>query len=180
VRSAARHKIGHRGQNEKFLLDMHSIGVRYRRPKRCARRCPVRLRSAVEECADTLLRNLLSQARIGVLLNLNVPLAWSHLHELQQTGAAIGLRLVALRASDDDGIDAALAVAAQQRVGALLVTADRFFDIRRDKLVAAAARLALPAMYQFREYAAAGGLMGYGIDLPGVYRQVGGYLGKIL
>jgi putative ABC transport system substrate-binding protein len=138
------------------------------------------LTSTLEAKRLGLLRDLLPQATIGVLLNPNVPLVESHLHELQQIGAAIGLRLVPLWASDDDGIDAALAVAAQQRVGALLVTADTFFDIRRDKLVAAAARLALPAMYQFREYAAAGGLMSYGIDLPDVYRQVGGYVGKIL
>ena len=54
------------------------------------------------------------------------------------------------------------------------------FDTRRDKLVALAARYAIPTMYQFREYTAAGGLISYGINLPDVYRQAGGYAARIL
>jgi putative tryptophan/tyrosine transport system substrate-binding protein len=60
------------------------------------------------------------------------------------------------------------------------VGADPFFDTRRDKLVALAARHAVPAMYHFREFAAAGGLMSYGIDLSEVWSQVGVYAGRIL
>jgi putative tryptophan/tyrosine transport system substrate-binding protein len=67
-----------------------------------------------------------------------------------------------------------------RRLLALAVSADPFFDTRRDKIVASAARYAVPTMYQFREHAVAGGLMSYGIDLPDVYRQVGGYAGRIL
>jgi putative ABC transport system substrate-binding protein len=55
-----------------------------------------------------------------------------------------------------------------------------FFDTRRDQILALVARHTVPAMYQFREYVAAGGLMNYGIDLPDVYRQVGAYAGRIL
>jgi putative tryptophan/tyrosine transport system substrate-binding protein len=69
---------------------------------------------------------------------------------------------------------------AQHRIPALAVTADPFFNSRRDKLAALAARHAVPAMYAFREFAAAGGLMSYGIDLPDVYRQIGVYAGRVL
>jgi len=68
----------------------------------------------------------------------------------------------------------------QQRIPALTVGADPFFDTRRDKLVGLAARHAVPAMYHFREFAASGGLMSYGIDISEVWRQVGVYAGQIL
>src|SRR5262249_59168885 len=60
------------------------------------------------------------------------------------------------------------------------VSADLFLDPSGDKMVALAARYAVPTMYQFRDHVVAGGLMSYGIDLPDVYRQVGGYAGRIL
>ena len=59
------------------------------------------------------------------------------------------------------------------------MAASPFFDTRRDKIVALAALHAVPAMYQFREYAVAGGLISYGIDLPDAYRQVGNYTGRV-
>jgi putative ABC transport system substrate-binding protein len=60
------------------------------------------------------------------------------------------------------------------------VAADPFFDTRRQKLVALAARYALPTMYHFREFAAAGGLVSYGISASDAYRQVGVYTGRVL
>jgi putative ABC transport system substrate-binding protein len=60
------------------------------------------------------------------------------------------------------------------------VGADPFLDTQRDKMIALAARHAVPTMYQFREHAAAGGLMSYGIDLTDMYRQAGAYTGRIL
>jgi putative tryptophan/tyrosine transport system substrate-binding protein len=68
----------------------------------------------------------------------------------------------------------------EHRIPALAVAADAFFNTRRDKLAALAARHAVPAMYSFRDYAVAGGLMSYGIDLSDVYRQIGVYVGRIL
>jgi putative ABC transport system substrate-binding protein len=85
-----------------------------------------------------------------------------------------------LRAGTDSELDAAFETIAQQRIAALVVTSDPFFDTRRDKLVALAASHAVPAIYQFREYAAAGGLMSYGNDSIDAYRQAGVHTGRIL
>jgi putative ABC transport system substrate-binding protein len=91
-----------------------------------------------------------------------------------------GLQIHVLRASIDREIDAAFDLIAQLHIAALSVASDPFFDTPRTKLIALAARHAVPTMYQFREYAMAGGLMSYGIKLPGVYRRVGVYAARIL
>jgi putative ABC transport system substrate-binding protein len=128
-----------------------------------------------------LLHQLVPQAAtVGVLLNPNFPGFEGQLKDVQEAARAIGLQIFDLRASDDREVEAVFETVAQQRILALAVCADPFFDTRRDKLVALAARHAVPAMYNFREYAAAGGLMSYGIDLSEVWRQVGGYAGRIL
>ena len=128
-----------------------------------------------------LLHELVPQAvNLGVLLNPNFPPAQEQLDEVQEVARATGLQIHVFRASIDPEIDAAFEAVARLRVAALSVTSDPFFDTRRDKLIALAARDAVPTMYQFREYAVAGGLMSYGIDLPDVYRQVGTYAARIL
>ena len=70
--------------------------------------------------------------------------------------------------------------AAEHQAGALLVGADPFFNVRRDRLIALAARHAVPAIYQFRDYPLAGGLMSYGASISDLYQQVGVYVGRIL
>jgi putative ABC transport system substrate-binding protein len=85
-----------------------------------------------------------------------------------------------LNASAESGIDAAFATLVQQRVDALVVTGDPFFVSRRDKIVALAARHAVPTIYTQREFAAAGGLIGYGTNITDAYRQAGVYTGRIL
>jgi putative tryptophan/tyrosine transport system substrate-binding protein len=117
-----------------------------------------------------LLHEVLPRAEtIGVLLNSNSPVVQTQLGDMQAAAGALSLRIRAFHASS-----------ATERITALLVQADPFFDTRRDQLVANASRAALPVMFQFREYAMAGGLMSYGVDLPDMYRQVGAYAGRIL
>jgi putative tryptophan/tyrosine transport system substrate-binding protein len=128
-----------------------------------------------------LLHELVPQAAaVGVLLDPNFPTAEVQLRELQEAARILGLQLSVLRASIDWEIEAAFESVAQQRIAALAVAAAPIFDIRRDKLVALAARYAVPTAYHFREYAVDGGLMSYGVDLPDVYRQVGLYAARIL
>jgi putative ABC transport system substrate-binding protein len=128
-----------------------------------------------------LLRELVPQsATVGALLNPTWPLAVSQLRDLQEAARTVGLQLHVLHASTDREIDTAFETVTQDRIPALAVASDAFFNSRRDQLVALAARHAVPAMYSFRDYALAGGLMSYGIDLLDVYRQVGIYAGQVL
>jgi ABC-type uncharacterized transport system substrate-binding protein len=82
--------------------------------------------------------------------------------------------------SNDAAIDQAFETIARQRIPAVTIVAGPFFDTRRDKLVALAAHHAVPAMYHFREFTEAGGLISYGIDSRVTYRQIGVYAGGIL
>jgi len=128
-----------------------------------------------------LLHELVPQAAtVGVLLNPNWPPSANQLRDVQDAARVVGLQINVLRASTDQEIDAAFETVAQQRIAALAVTGNPFYDTRREKLVALAARHAVPVIYQFREFTAAGGLMSYGIDLPDAYRQVGVYVGRVL
>ena len=118
---------------------------------------------------------------IGALLNPNVPEATTRqLPELEQAARTIGRRLFVAKASDDTGLNAAFNLLLEQQVGALLVAADPYFDTRRDRIIAFAAQNRLPAVYHFREYAFAGGLVSYGPSVTDAYRQAGIYTGRIL
>ena len=92
----------------------------------------------------------------------------------------MGLNLLVLEAANDRELDKAFALAAAKGTNALLVSADPFFTTRRADFVSLAARNALPAIYPWREYAEAGGLVSYGLELTWAYRQVGVYAGRIL
>jgi putative ABC transport system substrate-binding protein len=128
-----------------------------------------------------LLREIVPQAgAIGVLLDPRFPSYESQLSDVQEAARANRLPLLALLADTDQEIEAAFETATRQRIGALAVAAAPFFDTRRDKLVALAARHSLPTMFQFREFARAGGLMSYGVYIADIYRQVGVYTGRIL
>ena len=98
---------------------------------------------------------------------------------MQAAAHAIGLQLIVLDASSDRDIDAAFATFVQREAGALLVGAGAFLT-RRERVVALAARHALPASYTTREAAVAGGLMSYGTSMTDAYRQAGIYAGRIL
>ena len=90
------------------------------------------------------------------------------------------MQLRILKAGTDSEIDAAFASLVQLHAGGLVVSPDAFFGSRRDQLVALASRHAVPAIYEWREFAAAGGLISYGSSLTDTWRQVGIYAGKIL
>src|SRR5262245_46429587 len=117
---------------------------------------------------------------IGALLNPDFPQATRQEHELESAARTLGKRLYVSRASNDAELSRAFTSFLEQRVGALLIAADAYFDTRRDQMVAFAAQNRLPAMYQFREYAVAGGLMSYGPSITDMYRQDGIYAGRIL
>jgi putative ABC transport system substrate-binding protein len=139
------------------------------------------LTSPLEPKRLGLLRELVPQATtIGFLLNPNLPQSGSQLSDVQEAARAINLQIHILRAGTDREIDSAFETVAQQRIPALAVAADPFFDTRREKLVALAARHAVPTMYHFREFAVAGGLVSYGIDPSDAYRLVGVYTGRVL
>ena len=102
------------------------------------------------------------------------------MRDMQEAARIIDRQLRILKASTDSEIDAAFVTLAQTRAGGLVVAADPFFNSRREKLVALAARHAVPAIYEWREFAQAGGLISYGPSISGIYRQVGVYVGRVL
>ena len=128
-----------------------------------------------------LLRELVPKDEvIGLLVNQNSSQGQGQTKDVQEAARALGQRLVILNGGSDEDIDAAFFGLAQQQVGALLVGSDPFFDPRRDRLIALVARHAVPAIFQFRDYALAGGLMSYGASITDLYQQVGVYVGRIL
>jgi putative ABC transport system substrate-binding protein len=117
---------------------------------------------------------------VGALVNPTFPAAVRQAADIEQAARTVGQRILMANASTDDELEAAFASFVRGGVGALLVTADPYFDVRRDRIVAVAARQRLPAIYQFREFAVAGGILSYGLSFVDVYRQVGVYTAKIL
>jgi putative ABC transport system substrate-binding protein len=117
---------------------------------------------------------------IGALINPKAAPAARSLRDIEDATGKIGARLVVAKASDDTELSVAFASLVQQRVGALLVAANVYFDTRRDRIIAFAAKDRLPAIYQFREYAVAGGLISYGPKITDAYRQAGLYAARIL
>jgi putative ABC transport system substrate-binding protein len=128
-----------------------------------------------------LLSELVPQARlIALLVNPNNANAERDMHAVQEAARAKGVQLHILKAGTEDEFETAFDSLVQQHAGALVVSADPFLNSRREGLVALAARRAIPAIYEWRESVAAGGLISYGPSLTGIYRQVGIYAGKIL
>jgi len=128
-----------------------------------------------------LLRDVVPTAHlIAALLNPQSPVSAAELKNIQQAARAVGQQIHVLNASSDHDLDAAFASVVQLGAGALLVGSDPFLNSRRDYLVSLAARASVPAIYEFREYVVAGGLMSYSSNLSNGYRQVGLYAGRIL
>jgi len=128
-----------------------------------------------------LLSELVPEARvIAMLVNPNNPRTERVIRVVQEAARARGVQLGIVKAGTEGEIEPAFASLVQQRADALLVANDPFFFDRRDQLVAVAARNLVPAMYEWREFAAAGGLASYGTSFAGMYRRLGAYAGRIL
>jgi len=128
-----------------------------------------------------LLHEMLPKATpIAVLINPNYADAENQLRDVQEAAARLGVQLIIVRADAESDFDAAFSDLVRQRAGALLVSASPFFNTRREQLVVLAARHAVPAIFEWRDFAVAGGLMSYGTSLADAYRQVGVYAGQIL
>jgi putative tryptophan/tyrosine transport system substrate-binding protein len=117
---------------------------------------------------------------IGILVNPTFPPAAVQLDELERAAKGVNQRLFVAPANNDAELESALTSLAQERVGALLVTAAPFYDTRLERIVGFAAENRVAAIYHLREYAVAGGLISYGPNIVESYRSAGVYVGRIL
>ena len=128
-----------------------------------------------------LLHELVPAVRVVALLaNLNSAFTKTETSELREASRALGVELRALNATNESEIDTAFATLAKEHSVPLVVSADAFFTDRPAQLIALAARYAIPAIYPYREFADAGGLISYGSDIVEGYRLIGTYAGRIL
>jgi ABC-type uncharacterized transport system substrate-binding protein len=128
-----------------------------------------------------LLTELVPQAKVvALLVNPNNPYTEPMIGDVQEAARAKRVQLPILKAATASEIDTAFATLANLHADALIAGDDTFFTSRREQIVALAARYAVPAIYQFREFTAVGGLISYGSSLTAVTRQVGMYAGRIL
>jgi putative ABC transport system substrate-binding protein len=128
-----------------------------------------------------LIRDLLPQSRtVAMITNPTYPGSGAEMAEVEAAGRLIGMQTHKLEASNAMDLDAAFAAIRQLRVDAFMVGADGFFITRREQLAALAARDAVPGIYPFPDFPAAGGLLSYGVSLTDAYRQAGVYTGRIL
>jgi putative tryptophan/tyrosine transport system substrate-binding protein len=128
-----------------------------------------------------LLHELIANAAaFGVVADPATPFTPSMIADLQEAARTLGLQLVVVYARTDSDLETAFATFSQQRVGAVLVGVSSFYHRRMEQLAALAARHALPAIYPYREYPLAGGLMSYGSSLGYESHQAGIYTGRIL
>jgi len=129
-----------------------------------------------------LLRDLVPNAAVIAAL-INPPTrfnAEANTNALQAAARSLGLQLHVLHAGTERDFDPVFASLAQLRPDGLVISGSSFFTSRSERLAALALRQALPAIYQYREFAAAGGLMSYGDSATDSYRRVGVYAGRIL
>ena len=118
---------------------------------------------------------------LGMLINpTNIVQSETLSRDVQAAARSVGLEIHVLRASTERDLDAAFASLSQLQVRALVIGTDAFFNSRSEQLAALALRYAVPTIYQYRPFAAAGGLMSYGGNIADSYRQVGVYVGRIL
>jgi putative ABC transport system substrate-binding protein len=117
---------------------------------------------------------------IGLLTNPNNPRTDLEIGQLQAAARIAGKQILVVKASAERDFDVAFETLVQERASAVLIPAEPLFFGWRERLVALAARHALPAMYDVREYTAAGGLLSYGLSLTDAYRLIAGQVARIL
>jgi ABC-type uncharacterized transport system substrate-binding protein len=117
---------------------------------------------------------------IGLLTNPNNPRTDVEIGQLQAAARAVGKQILVVKASGERDFDVAFETLVQERASAVLIPTEPLFFARREQLVALAARHALPAMYDVREFTAAGGLVSYGFSLADTYRLIAGQVARIL
>jgi len=128
-----------------------------------------------------LLKELLPKANlIAALINPDFPLAEARRQDVLEAASRVGLKTIVVTARSESEFEPAFTTAIEQRADALMVFAEPLFNSRREQLATLAERYKLPAIYEVREYALAGGLMSYGADIVGLYREVAHYTARIL
>jgi len=126
-----------------------------------------------------ILRELVPKAH-SIAFLLSSQLADMQMVQVQEAARALRQEIVMLNASTESEIEAAFATLVQRGAGALLLSADTFFQVSRDRLVALASRYAVPVMYEWPEFVRAGGLISYSTARTEYARQAGIYVGRIL
>jgi putative ABC transport system substrate-binding protein len=141
----------------------------------------VSLNVEIEPKRLELLREVVPKANlIALLVNSSSPNAETQSRDMQAAAHTLGLQLHVLGASTERDFDQVFASLVQLRAGALVIAADPFFNSRNEQLAALTVRHAVPAISATREFAAAGGLMGYGGSSTDIYRLAGVYTGRVL
>ena len=128
-----------------------------------------------------LLRELVPQGGpIALLANLATSSGQTQKRDVENVAREIGQQVMVVNAGSDEELEATFVTLAQNRIVALMVGADPYFDTRRDRIIELVAKHRWPAIYQFRDYVQAGGLMSYGASIVETYFQNGIYVGRIL
>jgi putative tryptophan/tyrosine transport system substrate-binding protein len=135
----------------------------------------------IAKCLSVIHELVPSASTIAVLVNpANRVQTETEIQDVQAASRALGLRVLILNASSEDDLERAFATIAAERAGALVLSGEYFFSAHIEEIVALAARYSVPAIHQYREFTAAGGLMNYGPSVPKAYETVGNYTGRIL
>ena len=128
-----------------------------------------------------LMRELIPAAtNIAVLVNPTSPIAEPFARAMQAAARTLGQQVYVLQASAEQDFDKVFADLVRMRAGALVISPDVFFNTKIEQLAVLSLRHAVPAIFQYREFAAAGGLISYGSDETEYYRLIGIYAGRIL
>lgn len=117
---------------------------------------------------------------VGYLVDASYMPSEEQVSSAEAAAKTMDLRIHVLRASNDEAIDAAFETLGKENIHALIVASSPYFDTQQNRIVQLASRYSVPAIYHFREYAAAGGLISYGVDIVDAYRQMALYTGQIL